>query len=66
MTHWVREWLTTAATVESFVGFAKPHRFLGPTREDTGASAEKEIARRYQEFVDIFGTPRTSGLAEVS
>ena len=66
MTHWVREWLTTAATVESFVGFAKPHRLLGPTREDTSASAEMEIARRYQEFMDIFETPRSSGLAEVS
>ena len=66
MTHWVCEWLTTAATVESFVGFAKPHRFLGPTREDTGASAEKEIARRYQEFEDIFETPGTSGFAAVN
>jgi hypothetical protein len=32
----------------------------------TREAAAFEIARRYQEFVDIFEKARTSGLAEVS
>ena len=56
----VREWLTTAAGVPGFIGFAVGRTdFWEPlvnwrakkiTREDAVA----EIARRYREFVDIF------------
>ncbi|HEU0179840.1 MAG TPA: DUF2090 domain-containing protein [Blastocatellia bacterium] len=56
----VREWLTTAAGVPGFIGFAVGRTsFWNPlvdmrakkiTREDAVA----EIARRYREFVDIF------------
>jgi myo-inositol catabolism protein IolC len=56
----VREWLTTAASVPGFVGFAVGRTdFWEPlvgwlakkiTREDAFA----EVARRYREFVDIF------------
>jgi len=56
----VREWLTTAAAVPGFVGFAVGRTdFWDPlvgwlakkiTREDAVA----EVARRYSEFVDIF------------
>ena len=56
----VREWLTTAASVPGFIGFAVGRtdfwepliewRAKNSTRED----AVVEIARRYREFVDIF------------
>ena len=56
----VREWLTTAASVPGFIGFAVGRtdfwepliewRAKNSTREDAVA----EIARRYREFVDIF------------
>jgi 5-dehydro-2-deoxygluconokinase len=56
----VREWLTTAAPVPGFIGFAvgrtdfwEPlinYRAHKETRED----AVSEIARRYREFVDVF------------
>jgi len=56
----VREWLSTASTVPGFIGFAVGRTsFWNPlvawrakkiTREET----VNEIARRYQEFVDIF------------
>jgi 5-dehydro-2-deoxygluconokinase len=56
----VREWLTTAATVAGFIGFAVGRTsFWDPlvnlrakkiVREDAVA----ELARRYQKFVDIF------------
>ena len=56
----VREWLTTAASVPGFIGFAVGRTdFWEPlvgwrekrtTREDAVA----EVARRYREFVDIF------------
>jgi 5-dehydro-2-deoxygluconokinase len=56
----VREWLTTAASVPGFIGFAVGRTdFWEPliawraqqiTREDAVA----EIARRYRQFVDIF------------
>ena len=60
----VREWLTTAAAVRGFIGFAVGRTdFWEPlvnwrakkiTREDAVA----EIARRYREFVDIFEKER--------
>lgn len=60
----VREWLTTAAGVPGFIGFAVGRTsFWEPlvelrakkiTREDAVA----EIARRYREFVDIFENVR--------
>jgi len=60
----VREWLTTAAGVPGFIGFAVGRTsFWNPlidlrakkiTREDAMA----EIARRYREFVDIFESVR--------
>jgi myo-inositol catabolism protein IolC len=56
----VREWLTTAAGVPGFIGFAVgrtsfwdplvQYRAKRTSREDAVA----EIARRYREFVDIF------------
>src|SRR5262245_47748210 len=60
----VREWLTTAAGVSGFIGFAVGRTsFWNPlvdlrakkiTREDAVA----EIARRYREFVDVFESAR--------
>jgi 5-dehydro-2-deoxygluconokinase len=65
----VREWLTTAATVEGFIGFAVGRTsFWNPlvdmrakkiVREDAVA----EIARRYREFVDIFENARSKSHA---
>ena len=56
----VREWLTTAASVDGFIGFAVGRTdFWDPlvnmragkiTREE----AATEMAKRYQEFVDLF------------
>jgi myo-inositol catabolism protein IolC len=60
----VREWLTTAAGVRGFIGFAVGRTdFWEPlvgwrTRQRTRESAVAEIARRYQEFVDIFERAR--------
>jgi 5-dehydro-2-deoxygluconokinase len=56
----VREWLTTAAGVRGFIGFAVGRTdFWEPlvgwrTKKTTRESAVAEIARRYREFVDIF------------
>jgi len=68
----VREWLTIAATVEGFIGFAVGRtsfwdslinmRAKKITREDAVA----QIAGRYREFVDIFDKARTQNLAAVS
>ncbi len=68
----VREWLTIAATVEGFIGFAVGRTsFWDPlinmrakkiTREDAVA----QIAGRYREFVDIFDKARSQNLAAVS
>ncbi len=68
----VREWLTIAATVEGFIGFAVGRtsfwdslinmRAKKITREDAVA----QIADRYREFVDIFDKARTQNLAAVS
>jgi myo-inositol catabolism protein IolC len=68
----VREWLTTAATVDGFIGFAVGRTsFWDPlvnmrAKKITREAAANEIARRYQEFVDIFETARASSLAQVS
>jgi 5-dehydro-2-deoxygluconokinase len=56
----VREWLTTAAGVEGFIGFAVGRTdFWDPlvnflARKTTREAAVAEISRRYREFVDIF------------
>src|SRR5271157_2581392 len=58
----VREWLTVAASVPGFVGFAVGRTsFWDPlidwrARKITRQAAVAEIARRYQEFVEIFET----------
>jgi myo-inositol catabolism protein IolC len=58
----VREWLTTAAGVPGFIGFAVGRTsFWDPlvdfrSKKITREAAVKEIARRYQEFVEIFQT----------
>ena len=56
----MREWLTTAASVKGFIGFAVGRTdFWDPlvnmragkiTRDDAAA----EMAKRYREFVDLF------------
>lgn len=56
----VREWLTTAAAVPGFIGFAVGRTCFWDSLVDwrgkkmTRDAAEAEIARRYQDFVDIF------------
>jgi 5-dehydro-2-deoxygluconokinase len=58
----VREWLTTAAGVPGFIGFAVGRTsFWDPlvdfrSKKITRDATVKEIARRYQEFVEIFQT----------
>jgi myo-inositol catabolism protein IolC len=58
----VREWLTTAAAVPGFIGFAVGRTsFWDPLvdwrgKKITRDAAVAEIARRYQEFVEIFET----------
>ena len=60
----VREWLTTAAGVPGFIGFAVGRTdFWGPLVEwrekrITRAAAVNEIAQRYREFVDLFEQAR--------
>ncbi len=68
----VREWLTTAATVDGFIGFAVGRTsFWGPlvdmrAQKITREAAVAEIARRYREFVNIFEKARTEAAATVS
>ena len=56
----VREWLTTASAVPGFIGFAVGRTsFWDPLvnwrgKKITREAAVAEIARRYQEFVEIF------------
>ncbi len=56
----VREWLTTAAGVAGFIGFAVGRTcFWQPlvqfrARKTSREAAVAEIARRYREFVDVF------------
>ena len=58
----VREWLTVAAAVPGFIGFAVGRTsFWDPLvdwrgKKITRQAAVAEIARRYQEFVEIFET----------
>jgi myo-inositol catabolism protein IolC len=60
----VREWLTTAAGVQGFIGFAVGRTsFWDPlvdlrAKRITREGAMAEIARRYREFVDIFENVR--------
>jgi myo-inositol catabolism protein IolC len=60
----VREWLTIAASVPGFVGFAVGRTdFWEPlvgwrAKKTTRDAAVNEIARRYREFVDIFEKAR--------
>ncbi len=60
----VREWLTTAASVEGFIGFAVGRTdFWDPLtawrkKTKTRDEAVAEIARRYEEFVDLFEKAR--------
>ena len=60
----VREWLTTAASVPGFIGFAVGRTdFWEPlvgwrAAKSTREGAVAEIARRYREFVDIFEQAR--------
>jgi len=60
----VREWLSTAATVPGFIGFAVGRTsFWDPlvqwrANQITRDSAVAEIARRYREFVGIFENAR--------
>src|SRR5882724_3765986 len=60
----VRDWLSTAAGVEGFIGFAVGRTsFWNPlvdwrAKKITREAAVAEIARRYQEFVDIFEKAR--------
>ena len=56
----VREWLTTAAGVPGFIGFAVGRTdFWEPLvgwreKKESREAAAAEIARRYREFVDLF------------
>jgi myo-inositol catabolism protein IolC len=67
----VREWLTTAATVDGFIGFAVGRTsFWDPlidmrAQKITREAAVTEIARRYREFVNIFENARTEATATV-
>jgi len=60
----VREWLTTAAGVTGFIGFAIGRTdFWEPLvewreRKESREAAVAEIARRYREFVDVFENAR--------
>jgi myo-inositol catabolism protein IolC len=60
----VREWLTTAASVPGFIGFAVGRTdFWEPlvnyrAHKMTREAAVAEIARRYREFVDVFESSR--------
>jgi len=65
----VREWLTTAAGVSGFIGFAVGRTdFWQPlvdfrAKKITREAAVTEIARRYREFVDTFESARTEIIA---
>jgi myo-inositol catabolism protein IolC len=67
----VRDWLTTAATVDGFIGFAVGRTsFWDPlidlrAKKITREAAVAEIARRYREFVGIFENARIPANAAV-
>ena len=60
----MREWLTVAAKVPGFIGFAVGRTdFWEPlvgwrAKKTTREAAVSDIARRYREFVDIFEKAR--------
>jgi len=62
----VRDWLTVAAGVPGFIGFAVGRTvFWEPlvawrAKKTTREAAVGEVARRYKEFVDTFDTARAS------
>lgn len=62
----VHEWLTTAAAVPGFIGFAVGRTsFWDPlvawrTRQITRECAVKDVAHRYREFVATFERPRSN------
>jgi myo-inositol catabolism protein IolC len=62
----VREWLTIAASVPGFIGFAVGRTdFWEPlvgwrAKKTTRDAAVNEIARRYREFVDLFDKARAA------
>jgi len=68
----VHEWLTTAASVPGFIGFAVGRTdFWDPliawrAKKSTREEAVNEMARRYREFVDIFEQARARPKANVS
>lgn len=68
----VREWLSTAAPVPGFIGFAVGRTsFWGPlvdmrAGKITREAAVAEISRRYVEFVNIFENARTETPAAMS
>jgi myo-inositol catabolism protein IolC len=68
----VREWLTTAASVPGFIGFAVGRTdFWDPliawrANKSPREGAVREIARRYREFVDIFEQARARPRANLS
>jgi myo-inositol catabolism protein IolC len=68
----VREWLSTAATVDGFIGFAVGRTsFWNPlvnmrANKITRDAAAGQIAALYREFVDIFEKARTQTPAVVS
>jgi myo-inositol catabolism protein IolC len=68
----VREWLSTAATVDGFIGFAVGRTSFWSSLVDMRANkitrdaAAGQIAALYREFVDIFETARTQTPAVVS
>ncbi len=65
----VRNWLTTAAGVRGFIGFAVGRTdFWEPLvgwrdKNETREAAVAEIARHYREFVDVFESARVKGSA---
>jgi 5-dehydro-2-deoxygluconokinase len=65
----VREWLTTAAAVPGFIGFAVGRTdFWEPLvgwrdKRTTRDAAVAEIACRYREFVDVFESARVAASA---
>jgi 5-dehydro-2-deoxygluconokinase len=60
----MREWLTIAATVPGFIGFAigrtdfRKSIAAGRAKRATRETAISQIARRYREFVDLFEKAR--------
>jgi 5-dehydro-2-deoxygluconokinase len=68
----VGEWLTTAAPVEGFIGFAVGRTvFWDPLvalrdKKTTREATVNEISRRYREFVNIFEKARASGGRKVA